>query len=310
MPAFHVARSIVIDAPQEKVLTVLRDYQQWPAWSPWLIMEPDCPLQFSGTQGKLGASYAWRCAMIGAGSMTFVAASESILEMDLVFIRPFKSKARVVFEIDPVGDSQKVTWNMYGSLPFFMFFMTKMMKAWIGLDYDRGLKMLKRYVETGQLPSKTEVIGIGEMTSVTFVGIANSAPKLEALGETMSTDFKRLHALFEEKGWPIGHPGFSLYQQFDMFTTAAEFISAIPVEKPVTVDAPFICDTLRAGGTFTVKHTGDYEFLGNAWAMAKTVARHKKLKVRKKPMGLERYLNNPAETHPEDLQTEVVLFLK
>lgn len=310
MPAFHVARSIVIDAAQDKVLAILRDYHQWPAWSPWLIMEPDCPLKFSGTQGEVGATYNWNCAMIGAGSMTLVAASEHKLDMDLVFIRPFKSKARVVFEIEPAGDGQKVTWNMYGNLPFFMFFMTRMMKAWIGMDYDRGLKMLKRYVETGKVPSKLEIIGTGEMPPVTYIGIENSVPSLEAMGEIMSTDFKRLYALFEEKGWPIEEPPFSLYQHFDMATTASTFISAIPVKTSVAVDAPFICDTLPAAGIFTIKHTGEYEFLGNAWGLAKTAAQHQKIKARKKPMGIERYLNNPADTNPEDLQTEVVLLLK
>ncbi|MGV6816875.1 MAG: SRPBCC family protein [Thiotrichales bacterium] len=310
MPALHVARSIVIDAPQDKVLAILRDYRQWPVWSPWLIMEPDCPLQYSGTQGEPGAAYTWNCAMMGEGKMTLVAVSERKLDMDLVFKRPFKSKARVVFEIEAAGDAQKVTWNMYGSLPFFMFFMTKMMKAWISMDYDRGLKMLKRYVESGSVPSKLDIIGTGEIAPVTYVGIENSAPSLAVMGDIMRADFKQLYALFEEKGWSIEAPPFSLYHHFEMSSTASQFISAIPVKNPVSVDAPFLCDTLPAAGTFTVKHTGDYEFLGNAWGMAKTAAQHRKIKLRKKPVGMERYLNNPAETKPEDLQTEVVLFRK
>lgn len=312
MPAYHVARSIVIDASADKVLAALKDYRQWPVWSPWLILEPDCPLDFSENQGEVGANYAWNCQMIGEGSMRLTSVSDQRLEMDLVFLRPFKSNATVVFDIEPEGGAQKVTWHMHGSLPFFMFFMTKMMKAWIGMDYDRGLRMLKSYVETGEVKSQLEIVGSSETAEICYVGIENSCPSLDAIAPVMEKDYASLVALFEEKGWEPSQPPFSLYYSMDKVTTGMEFISAFPVAQPVTVEPPFVCRTLPAAKTYVVQHKGEYQFLGNAWGMAMTAVRHHKIKIKKKPVGLERYLNDPrdADTTPEELLTEVVLFRK
>ncbi len=47
----------------DKIFFVLSDFKQWPQWSPWLIMEPDCRLDYA-TDGK---SYSWVGKRIGAG---------------------------------------------------------------------------------------------------------------------------------------------------------------------------------------------------------------------------------------------------
>lgn len=154
------------------------------------------------------------------------------------------------------------------------------------------------------------VLGIAEMAPVHFIGIKNTVPSLDALGPAMREDLERLRALFEEKGWALDQPAFALYYKMDKVTTASEFVSAIPVSEPVAVEVPFVCEILPVARTFTVRHTGSYHYLGNAWFTAMTIVRRRKIKVKKKPMGLERYLNKPSLTAPEDLQTEIVLFPK
>lgn len=102
-------------------------------------MEPDTRLTYSDNQGEPGASYDWDGDLDGAGGMKMDSVSPGRLDMDLHFIRPFKSHTKVAFELEPEGEGCRVTWHMWGKLPFFMFFMTRKMKAWIGMDYDRGL---------------------------------------------------------------------------------------------------------------------------------------------------------------------------
>jgi len=53
------------------------------------------------------------------------------------------------------GDQTKVTWTMNGCVPIFLFFMIGMMKAWIGMDYERGLMMLKELAEKGKVDALT-----------------------------------------------------------------------------------------------------------------------------------------------------------
>lgn len=90
MPAYHVERSILIKAPTDKVKSILQDFQQWPAWSPWLITEPDAKLDFSAEQSVTGSSYSWEGDLVGKGSMTNTAISDTKISMQLKFITPFK----------------------------------------------------------------------------------------------------------------------------------------------------------------------------------------------------------------------------
>ncbi|MEZ6097042.1 MAG: hypothetical protein R3C03_22940 [Pirellulaceae bacterium] len=79
---------------------------------------------------------------------------------ELRFLKPFKSICETSFELEPVSNGTRVTWNMDGAMPWFMFWMIPMMKTFIGMDYRRGLLMIKDLIETGSIPSQTEVLGI------------------------------------------------------------------------------------------------------------------------------------------------------
>lgn len=104
MPKLDVIRSITINAPIEKIKQSLTDFQQWPVWSPWLIMERDTELTFSKKQHQVGAAYNWKGKLTGEGGMVLKSISTNSLEMDLAFIKPFKSEAKVFFDLDPIDD--------------------------------------------------------------------------------------------------------------------------------------------------------------------------------------------------------------
>ena len=163
MPAYHVSRSIIINLPIEKVRDSLIDFRQWPTWSPWLIMEPESKLTYSTNQSVVSAGYDWEGELTGKGVMKLLQIADDKLDMDLQFIKPFKSSAKVTFELEePRKNVTKVTWNMYSKLPFFLFWMVNKIKIYIGMDFERGLKMLKDFLETGAVPSAVKIEGIGQ----------------------------------------------------------------------------------------------------------------------------------------------------
>ena len=59
--------------------------------------------------------------------------------------------------------SARSNWRPYAlyaglilaSAAFFLFWMRRQMELFIGMDYERGLKMLKEWIETGQILSTT-----------------------------------------------------------------------------------------------------------------------------------------------------------
>lgn len=157
MSKYKVERSIVIAYPKKKVLESLKDFSQWPHWSPWLKLEPDAKVCFSDNMGEEGSNYTWDGEQIGIGSMALVEVAENALEMHILFIKPHKSQAKVFFILEEEAEGTKVTWKMFFYLPWYMFFMARKMEDHLGRDYERGLVMLKSYLETGTVPSEVQL---------------------------------------------------------------------------------------------------------------------------------------------------------
>ena len=96
----------------------------------------------------------------------------------------------------------------------------------------------------------------------------------------------------------------------DMASKVSTLRNCFPVKGPVTVPEPYVCAQLPNTKTYVVKHTGAYPMVPNAWALAMFAARHNKVKLNKKPVGLERYISDPERVPAKELITEVVLFQK
>ncbi len=310
MPAYHISRSILIKAPVQQIRESLCDFRQWPKWSPWLIMETDTQLNFNNKQGEVGASYDWKGNLAGEGKMTLTKISDHRLEMDLSFIKPFRSKAKVSFDLVMNGTDTDVSWNMDSKLPFFLFWMLKKIKTYISMDYERGLKMLKAYIEKGSVSSSIKIDGITKLPAQLYVGIANSC-NLEDMPEVIPQDFRALSQFLQENNLPTDNTPFSIYNTFDILENNTQFISAVPVNnEDVVINPPFIIGHIEESKVLKVTHTGAYQHLGNAWSAAFNFAHHKKIKIKKIPKGIEYYLNDPRKTPDSELITEVVLLLK
>jgi len=310
MAAITVNKAIEIDAPIEKVRESICDYKQWTTWSPWLIAEPDARLTFNDKQGEVGASYTWDGKTTGEGEMSISEIADTQIDMDLTFIRPFRSKAKVSFILEEVGSSTKVSWTMYNKMAFFLFFMVKKMSIVIGMDYDRGLRMLKEYLETGSVSSKVEIHGPAKIKSQKYIGI-KAKGTLAELSDLMPEHYEALSKhTAEQNVEPIGLP-FSIYEKFELETQQMQFISAFPIEADAELEADgFVIDEVAKRAAIKVTHTGAYQHLGNAWSAAVMWARANKMKTDKGMGGVELYVSDPATTDSKDIITEIYLYLK
>ena len=296
MPQFNVTRSISINAPLDSVYNVLLDFKQWPAWSPWLIVEPDCKLDYADD----GQSYRWDGQLVGSGEMVIEDVKPSArIDYRRTFLKPWKSKSSVSFELAVQGEQVDVTWNMTGSLPFFLFWMKKTMSAMVGMDYDRGLRMLKDYLETSSVPSSLSYSENDHVDEYQYVGIKNTC-SIESIGDTMSADFKSLHAAAAENAIEcVGMP-FSLYHKWDLANGTGEYTIGFPVASiPSPLPQGLVIGTQPACDTYAIKHTGPYRHIGNAWSSGMIRARSKLFQQDKRIPPFEVYETEP-ETTPEN----------
>ena len=62
------------------------------------------------------------------------------------------------------------------------------MEVFIGMDYERGLKMLKEWIETGQVLSKTTIPGVESVGPLRMAGVRKTCP-ISEVGPSMGAAF-------------------------------------------------------------------------------------------------------------------------
>jgi len=307
VPAFNIVSSIDIDVPAARVREALADFNTWPIWSPWLIMERDCSVTYKGTPGELGHGYDWDGQKVGSGGMTLTSLDANRLEADLLFLKPWKSKADIAFDYEAIDENKThVKWHMDSSLPFFMFFMLGKMKAMISSDYDRGLSMLKDYLESGEVPSNTVVEGVVDLPSALYAGKTYHA-QMSDMAESMGAAFPEVYKAVSDTDAQINGMPFSIYNNMDLVKKTCMYTAAIPVASSVSVGHGVQCNDRPACKALKVVHTGPYRHLGNGWSTGMSDMRHTKMKIDKSNPPFELYVNDPENTPEAELVTEIYM---
>jgi len=301
MPRVSVSRSHQIAVPRERVFATLRDFTSWPKFSPWLVSEPDCPLNFA----EDGRSYSWQGEIIGTGSIEITEEdAPHRIGYRLSFIKPFKSESAVEFLCSERDGGTEVRWNLEGSMPFFLFWMTGMMEALCSSDYERGLLMLQDYLEQG-LVLPPLVFADKPYGGSTVLGV-RAASTTGAIGEAMQKAMGELSEKTQGSGVVPAGPPLSIYHKWDMKRREAEFTIGFPLADGNAPIPDGVTKTVIPPiDAFTVTHTGPYRHLGNAWSAGYGHRQARRFRSRKDVDPFEVYLNDPAEVDERDLVTVV-----
>lgn len=305
MPKMYVDESIVIKEKPEKIYSILSDYHHWQIWSPWLLAEPKAKVTVADT----GDFYQWEGQIIGSGQMqiTQKSAKHDYLRMDLTFLKPWKSKAKVAFFLEAKEETTLVRWTMDSRLPFFLFWMKKSMEAYISQDYQRGLRLLKDFVETGKTNSSIKFLGLKKQLAMQYVGFQRSI-SLTEIEQCMGEDFGRLMPLFHQK-WKALQAGapFTIYHEFDVVRKKVIYTAAVPLtEIPMDLEADMITGELPSMQVYSVSHKGPYRHTANAWSAAHMHLRSKQFKPLGKTPPMELYWNSPKDTAELELKSEIL----
>jgi len=307
MPKMNISRTKHISASAEKIFSILNDFNHWPAWSPWLIMEPDVAV----TIREDAKYYEWKGNRTGQGNMAITneVANESI-DYDLAFLTPWKSQSKVRFEIKPQNEGCEVTLFMDGSLPFFMFWMKKMMESFVGMDYERGLNLLKEYVEDGVVKSKLDFRGESEFGGTHYIGLKSTCP-MAKMGDQMMADFGKLQDYVESnEGMTVGAT-FSIYHKWNMVKREVVYTACLGVGSKATgLSNGIMAGEIPATRVYTLRHVGPYAHLGNAWSTLESMKRGKEFKHVKAIPPFEIYVNDPQKVPSEALITDIHFAIK
>ena len=311
MPKFDVQRSIEISASPDQVFDVVSNFNTWSIWSPWLIADPQATVTVSNDASSVGSLYQWSGDVCGAGEVEHVRLEQGrLIGEEIRFLKPFKSRSDVGFQIEPRGNGCRLTWSMHGSMPFLLFWMLPQMKTMIGMDYDRGLKMLKEWIETGRIESKVTVHGVEEVGPFRIAGV-RSRYQLSECGDAMQRAFCESSEKLDAVGIPKDGPVMSVYHDVNLKNGVFDCTSGFSIPEAAT-EIPASLSVWSTGSVkaFRVEHVGSYDHMGNGWSAAHQIVRHRKHKMSKRMGAFEIYRNNPADTPPAELRADIYLPLK
>lgn len=308
MPKIHVEKSILIQKEISEVYKVVNDFNSWTKWSPWLIIEDEAKV----TVREDGKYYDWSGKVVGSGNMLIInEVEDKLIDYDLTFLTPYKSKAKVSFILSAVDqNSTRLIWTMDSSLPFFMFFFKKRMESMIGMDYERGLSMLKEFIETGEIHSKVNVKGITQMPAYTYIGI-HSTSSISKMGEQHKSDFEHLMEYVREHNVEAAGTPHTIYHKWDPMKDLVEYTAVYPVNQiPEGLPNSFVTGSSDSFNGYSIEHIGAYHHLGNAWSAIYSRQYGKTFRADKRKFPVELYHNSPVDTPQEELKTEIIMPLK
>lgn len=307
MPKMNIVKRKLINAPIDKVYDTLNHMSTWQTWSPWLIMDTDTKVEVAADE----KSYSWVGKRTGEGHMKITQENRlQSIDYDLTFLKPWKSEAKVKFTTTEKDGGTEVAWYMDSNLPWFMFWMKKMMIAFVGNDYERGLNLLKDYVEDGKIHSKLNWKGESQYPGCTYLGIRRKC-SIEDMPKLMEADFTKLMQYAHSTEGADIAGAFNQYHKFDFVKKIVDYTAGVPfVTIPVDAPSEFIKGNLAATKIYTLEHKGPYEHLGNAWSTMYNMHRNKEIKIQKGYHPFETYGNSPKDTDPKDLISYVNFALK
>lgn len=149
---YSVSRSVKINAAGTVVYNNVANFNSFLKWNPWYKMDPKAKIDVSGTPLQVGHMYRWDGEESGQGQMEIRSLEPlKLIDIDLTFLKPFESTADTKFELQPEGDSTKVTWTMAGENKSALEkWMGLAMGGMIGDDFESGLQSLKELSEKAQ----------------------------------------------------------------------------------------------------------------------------------------------------------------
>lgn len=293
---FTVEESIFIVAPKDKVFKHIVDFHSWKDWSPWVLHEPDVKITYSKNITKVGGNYSWDGKRIGAGSLTHSKiVGEECIKQDLLFTRPFKSKALTEWQLEDTTQEvnkktqkgTKVKWILHSSMPFFFRLMIPMIKKSISLDYKLGLLLL-----ASRLDPKADKL------KFTFKGIKVCGPvtgwyesfsgHLSDLPMACANAFQKFDKDAKKQKLKGTGAAFIAYHKMNPKTqmTTCDFVWPVPATATNT-------KTYAQGNYFWVEYNGSYKYMDVAWNTAMSNFRMNKLKFRKDLPACEVYETDP-----------------
>ena len=302
---YHIERSLEMDASPAVVYDYVRHFKNFDQWSPWAALDPKMKTTLSGTDGEVGASYAWEGNKnVGKGRQTITAMTPELISIKTEFDEPFESTSPTTIKVEPAGNKTKVTWgfDMHAAFPINGLMMFTDVDVAIGKDYEMGLENLKRVTDEiihGKYQG-FEITADPQFAERTYIGVRQVADS-SMVGKVFAAGMTKIQKALKGAA-PAGAP-VGIYWTWDAQTDMAAAVPAADAPIPAGL-SQFVVGGKTA---YIVEIRGNYsQMMKGHQAMDEYLAANKLAMV---PPVLEEYVTGPP-TEPDTSKwlTKIIYF--
>ena len=149
---FNYNKSIVINAPIDKVWQHVDSLADLDQWSPWNDLDPNMTKTITGEDGKVGAKNSWYSDVkdVGNGSQTITKIeAPTLLETELKFYGDYESEGAGYIKLTEQNGKTLVTWGFTSEIPYPFNLMNLFFdpEYFLGKNFSNGLTKLKVLAE-------------------------------------------------------------------------------------------------------------------------------------------------------------------
>lgn len=147
---YIVSQSIVINRPQAEVFNYVKIIDNQKYYSIWVMEDPNSLMSSKGVDGEVGYISAWdsKNKNVGKGEQEIMKLTNERIDVDLRFVRPFKSEAKASTTCKAIdANTTEVINEFYGHSSYPMNLMTVFMKGMLGDAMYKNLTNLKGILE-------------------------------------------------------------------------------------------------------------------------------------------------------------------
>ena len=140
-----------IEASCEEAFNLLRNFERFPEWSPFIVSDPEQKHYVTGEAGQIGSVFHWEgVAEKSEGKQTLAALkSNEYLRMECDITKPFKDQPTFEYQIHETADGIEITQIFELKCSGFSRFMMRIfgVKKQIAATNELGLIRLKTLLE-------------------------------------------------------------------------------------------------------------------------------------------------------------------
>ena len=149
-----------IEASSTAAFDLLRDFERFPEWSPFVVADPEQKNYVTGKTGQIGSAFHWEgVAEKSEGKQTLTALKDNeYLRMECEITKPFKDKPTFEYQIVETAEGVDVTQIFELKCTGFSRFMMRLfgVEKQIAATNELGLARLKTLLENKAPLAATE----------------------------------------------------------------------------------------------------------------------------------------------------------